>query len=84
MPIITQDELPVIYEDWAEWRIEKGTAQNAQGLIEPDHVFCVICWGQRRIYEAAANGEGYVPRPCVDCAGRGTTSPAGSRREADI
>ncbi len=73
MPIVTQDQLPVIYEDWSEWRIEQGAAEDVDGPVERDRVFCPVCWGQRRIYEAAANGEGYVPRPCVHCAGRGTT-----------
>jgi len=29
--------------------------------------FCPICWGQGRIFEPAANGEGLIPVPCGGC-----------------
>ena len=38
---------------------------------------CPTCWGQRRIFAPAANGEGLIPHPCPVCLGRGyRTVPA--------
>jgi hypothetical protein len=32
---------------------------------------CSCCWGQRRIFVEAADGEGYVPEVCAACLGMG-------------
>ena len=50
----------------------RRTAATAPPLA-PDPVWepCPFCWGQRRIFHRAANGEGLVPRPCPSCLGVG-------------
>lgn len=32
---------------------------------------CPACWGQRRIFCYAQNGEGLIPRTCPACRGSG-------------
>lgn len=32
---------------------------------------CPVCWGQRRVFVASGDGEGYVPEACGPYLGRG-------------
>jgi hypothetical protein len=32
---------------------------------------CPVCWGQRRVFVASGDGEGYVPEVCTPCLGLG-------------
>jgi hypothetical protein len=72
MPIVNQDQLLVLYPNWAEWRSDRPDGAVAAPLVEPAASFCATCWGQGRIFEPAANGEGYIPVSCVACAVRDT------------
>ncbi len=74
MPIVHEGELPVIYPDWAAWRLEQAVATGGAPLFTPGVSFCFTCSGNGRIYEWARNGEGLIPTPCLSCLGRGTTS----------
>lgn len=74
MPIVNDNLMPVIYPNWEAWRVERLVMNVPQPLIVPDTSFCGVCWGQGRLWELAANGEGYIPRPCVTCAARGTVT----------
>jgi hypothetical protein len=73
--LVIEDTLLVVYETWSEWRRAKlDDARQRRGpLVEPGTAPCGRCWGQGRILEPAANGEGLVPRPCLPCLGRGRT-----------
>ena len=68
--------LPVLYENWAEWRDEQPDTGPAPRCLVPGGRPCPICWGQGRILAAAANGEGLVSFPCSTCAGAGSVEPA--------
>ena len=70
MPVVREDMFPVLYVDWAEWRLEQS-ADATDGIAPSVTCVCVTCAGNGRIYEYAPNGEGLVPRPCVSCLGRG-------------
>ncbi len=70
MPVVHEHEMPVIYVDWAEWRLERS-AEMVEDTAATPTAFCVTCAGNGRVYEYAPNGEGLVPRPCVSCIGRG-------------
>ena len=76
-----EDALLVRYSTWREWRevkVAESLRRASVPLIEPETVQCANCWGQRRIFGPAPNGEGLVPHLCVACAGRGHL-PAASR-----
>lgn len=80
--VVIEDTLPVRYETWAEWRLARWRdplLRRAEPLVEPSSVFCGTCWGQRRTWRPAGNGEGLIPRPCPTCLGRGWVpcGPAG-------
>lgn len=70
MPVVHEDQFPVMYDDWDHWRRYRGIADMPE-LSLPPASFCGLCWGQGRIHEAARNGEGYVPRECEACHGSG-------------
>lgn len=71
MPLVNEDQLLVLYPNWAEWRSDRpGGAVTAPPVDPAVSFFCVTCWGQGRIFEPAANGEGYIPVPCVACVAR--------------
>jgi hypothetical protein len=63
--------VPVRYPSWRAWRAETLSALPPLPLIAPDTASCPDCWGQRRIWEQARNGEGLVPRVCEGCDGAG-------------
>ncbi|MDX6645235.1 MAG: hypothetical protein QOK40_962 [Miltoncostaeaceae bacterium] len=73
--------LPVRYESWCAWRAETADALPPAPLIAPHTSSCPYCWGQRRVWEEAPNGEGLVPRVCECCLGTGLvrTKPARGR-----
>lgn len=71
MAVVIEDAVPVLYETWADWRQTKSDPHESEPLIEPGTASCGVCWGQRRTWEPAANGEGLVPILCVACLGRG-------------
>jgi hypothetical protein len=72
-PIVRAGTLPVSvrYESWGAWRDEAASPLPAPPLIAPDTASCPSCWGQRRVWEQAPNGEGLVPRVCEGCFGAG-------------
>ena len=75
--LVIEDSLLVRYSTWSEWRAAKiGEAARRADvpLVEMGTVQCAHCWGQRRIFEPAPNGEGLVPYPCPSCLGRGYRS----------
>jgi hypothetical protein len=67
--VVFEGPFPVLYESWPEWRSSRRPAPAP--LVEPGTAPCAHCWGQGRIWEQAANREGLVPRPCLECLGRG-------------
>ena len=72
--LVFEDSLLVRYSTWLEWReakVSEATRRAYVPLIEADTVQCSHCWGQRRIFAPAPNGEGLVPHPCPACLGRG-------------
>lgn len=72
--VVMEGAIPVRYESWREWRMEKIREARARALaplVEPRTEPCGHCWGQRRILTPAANGEGLVPVPCPACGGTG-------------
>jgi hypothetical protein len=70
MPIVTEDQLPVVYPTWAKWRADRSDGAAATALQGPLTSSCGMCWGQGRIFEPAPNGEGLIPVPCAACARR--------------
>ena len=74
MSVVHEDELPVLYGDWAEWRLEQAVALVGGPLVVPGTSFCFTCAGNGRVYEEAGNGEGLIPTPCLSCLGRGIVS----------
>ncbi|MDX6645112.1 MAG: hypothetical protein QOK40_839 [Miltoncostaeaceae bacterium] len=72
-PIVTAGTLPlpVRFQSWRDWRAETHRALPPLPLIAPDTASCAVCWGQRRVWEEAPNGEGLVPRVCEGCHGAG-------------
>jgi hypothetical protein len=87
--IIPDSELriPVVYQDWAEWRIfRRRESEPVSGvLVERDQSFlqaCGLCWGSACYLEQASNGEGLVPRPCPQCRGTGVHGHDGTDRDA--
>lgn len=79
--VVIEDTLPVRYETWAEWRLARWNdlrTRRAQPLVEPSTVFCGTCWGQRRTWRPAANGEGLIPCLCSTCLGRGWVRTGGA------
>jgi hypothetical protein len=63
--------VPVRYPSWDAWRIETANALEPLPLIAPNTASCPHCWGQRRVWEQARNGEGLVPLVCEGCDGAG-------------
>ena len=49
--------------------MSSGIASRA--VLELVWTPCSVCWGQRRIFIEAAEGEGYVPISCSLCLGVG-------------
>lgn len=79
--LVIEDSLLVRYDTWSQWReakIAEAERRRNVPLVEIATVQCAHCWGQRRIFSPAANGEGLVPHPCPSCLGRGyiSTLPA--------
>ena len=78
--LVIEDSLLVRYSTWSEWReakVSEAARRADVPLVETGTVQCGHCWGQRRIFAPAANGEGLVPHPCPVCLGRGfRTTPA--------
>lgn len=73
--VVMEDQLPVVYDSWEDWRREKvRAAVRCAPLAEPDTHSCPACWGQRKIFTPAANGEGLIPMPCMTCLARGIVS----------
>lgn len=73
--VVIEDQLPVVYLSWEEWRREKvRVAARCGSIAEPGTHSCPSCWGQRKIFVAAPNGEGLIPVPCMTCLARGTVS----------
>jgi hypothetical protein len=71
MPVVHEDQMPVIYVDWAEWRAERLLELGNDFAEQTTMSFCFTCAGNGRVYENATNGEGLFPRSCVSCLGRG-------------
>lgn len=72
--LVIEDSLLVRYSTWREWReakLAEAVRRANVPLIEAETVQCAHCWGQRRIFAPAPNGEGLVPHPCPSCLGRG-------------
>lgn len=72
--LVIEDTLPVRYESWQDWRSQKAleARQRAERpLVEPETTPCGHCWGQRRVWRPAANGEGLIPEICLPCLGTG-------------
>jgi hypothetical protein len=59
------------YIDWAGWRASRIRSTHDRARVAGRAVPCPNCWGQRRIYVSAGNGEGYVPLTCERCLGTG-------------
>lgn len=73
MFVVQEDNFPVCYIDWAEWRDVRIEAEDEFSLAgAPMMCFCAVCWGAGRILEYAANGEGLVPTTCTHCGGVGS------------
>lgn len=66
-----RSRIPVLYRDWTEWRAshQRSGLMGPAPLLPERTAFCATCWGAGRIYEAAGNGEGLVPRDCPWCGG---------------
>jgi hypothetical protein len=58
---VTEQEMPILYLDWAEWRLEQISMSMMGPLVDPGSCFCLTCAGNGRVYEPAANGEGLIP-----------------------
>lgn len=72
MLIVHEDNFPVCYLDWAQWREIRIGEEDDLAEPHPEATcFCGFCWGAGRIYEHAANGEGLIPARCERCDGRG-------------
>lgn len=75
MPMIIEEgrpPMPVIYHDWAEWRNHRREASPPFSTVERVVTApCTLCQGAGRYFEPAGNGEGLVPRLCVECGGTG-------------
>lgn len=72
--LVMEDMIPVRYESWREWRAQKiadASERDLRPLVEPNTVPCGHCWGQRRIFRQAGNGEGLIPTLCGPCSGTG-------------
>ena len=69
--------IPVRYESWDAWRADVTQPLPPVPLIAAGTASCPRCWGQGRIWEAARNGEGLVPRRCEACAGGGLVLTGG-------
>ncbi len=72
--LVIEDSLLVRYSTWREWRetkLAEATRRANVPLVELGTTQCGHCWGQRRIFAPAANGEGLVPHACPVCLGRG-------------
>lgn len=75
--VVMEDMIPVRYESWQDWRavqVDAARAQAERPLVEPETAPCGHCWGQRRIWSAAPNGEGLIPQVCIHCLGTGRVS----------
>ena len=71
--IVLSGSPPVMvrYESWEVWRADLTEALPPAPLIASGTASCATCWGQGRVWEPAANGEGLVPHPCAACGGGG-------------
>lgn len=73
--VVIEDSIPVRYESWQDWRaMQAARARNERPLVEPHTAPCGHCWGQRRIWHPAPNGEGLIPAVCLPCLGSGRVS----------
>lgn len=72
--LVMEGAIPVRYESWQDWRAQKVREAHERAtrpLVEPQTLPCPTCWGQRRIWHAAPNGEGLIPVLCTPCLGTG-------------
>lgn len=72
--LVIENSIPVRYESWRDWRAQKvreARERASRPLVEPDTIPCPTCWGQRRVWTPAANGEGLIPTICHPCLGTG-------------
>ena len=79
MLVVHEEQLPVCYVDWAQWR--ETRTETALGLpadLVVVRCFCAFCWGAGRIVEDARNGEGLIPVTCERCLGEGTVMSPGT------
>lgn len=75
--LVFEDSLLVRYSTWKEWRevkVAEAVRRANVPLVVADTVQCAHCWGQRRIFAPAPNGEGLIPHACPVCLGRGYRS----------
>ena len=63
--------IPVRYENWDAWRADVTDPLPPAPLIAPGTASCSHCWGQRRVWTPARNGEGLIPQSCEPCGGFG-------------
>ena len=75
--LVMEGPIPVRYDSWQDWRAHRqGEARERElrPLVEPHTIPCPTCWGQRRIWHTAPNGEGLIPTICRPCLGTGRLS----------
>lgn len=81
--VVMEDMIPVRYESWQDWRamqVDAARARAERPLVEPQTAPCGHCWGQRRIWHPAPNGEGLIPEVCMPCLGTGRVVSTRSAR----
>jgi len=64
--VVIENSIPVVYDDWTAWRDERARTETSSPITG---TFCGLCWGNGRILEPAANGEGLIPVTCEACGG---------------
>jgi hypothetical protein len=76
------DQMLVGYPGWHAWRRERERPPLPPvPLVPACSASCAVCWGNGRIFEQAANGEGLIPVSCESCDGWGTVSTSRSTPE---